>query len=83
MKTSSSFKFNSFFFISLIVHDCKTGSPLNPFPAGSILMNVDDTPYPIPPLWILTETILPAEFNSGVNLASDPIPNTTRSGGEL
>ena len=44
MKTSSSFKFNSFFLTSLIVHDCKTGSGLHPFPAGSTLTNVDDTP---------------------------------------
>ena len=83
IKTSSSFKFNKFFLNSFIVHFCKTGSVLTPFPAASTLTKVDDTPYPTPPLCIFTEIILPAEFIWGTNFASDPTPETTRSGGEL
>ena len=83
MKTSSSFKFNKFFLNSLTVHLCREGLDLNPFPEESTLTKVVDDPYPIPPLWILTETIFPDEFISGVSFASDPIPNTTKSGGEL
>ena len=83
MNTSSSFKLSRFFETSLTVHFCMTGSTLIPFPAASTLTKVVDTPYPMPPLWIFTETIFPEEFNSGVSLASDPIPKTTKSGGEL
>ena len=83
MNTSSSFKFFKFFLNSFIVHFCNNGLDLNPLPAESTLTKVVDTPYPIPPLYILTETILPDEFNSGTSLASDPIPNITKFGGEL
>ena len=80
---SSSFKLSRFLATSFTVHFWIDGSTLTPLPAESILTKVLDTPYPTPLLWILTETILPEEFNSGVNLASEPIPNTTKSGGEL
>ena len=83
MNTSSSFKFVKFFLNSFIVHFCNNGLDLNPLPAESTLTKVVDAPYPIPPLCILIETIFPDEFNSGTSLASDPIPNTTNSGGEL
>ena len=59
------------------------GSNPAPLPEASTLILVVDCPSPIPPLSIFTDVILPYEFIWGVNLASDPNPITTKSGGEL
>ena len=45
-------------------------------------MNVVETPYPTPPLLILTDFILPLLI-TGVNFAPVPIPETDISGGVL
>ena len=83
IKTSSSFKFNKFLLNSLTVQVWILGWNFTDCPAGSTLTLVEVAPYPIPLLWILTETILPDELSSGVNFASVPSPKTTKSGGEL
>ena len=83
MKTSSSFKLSKFLLYSFTVHVWTFGLNLTNCPDASTLTVVDVTPYPIPPLWILTETIFPEEFSSGTNFASVPSPKTTKSGGEL
>ena len=59
------------------------GSNPAPLPEASTLTLVDVTPYPIPPLSIFTDVIVPDEFIWGVSFASEPTPNTTKSGGEL
>ena len=83
MKTSSSFKFDKFFLNWLTLHFWRIGLNPAPLPEASTLTLVEVTPYPIPPLSILTEVIVPEEFIWGVSFASDPTPNTTKSGGEL
>ena len=42
-----------------------------------------DTPYPIPPLLTLIETILPSASISGISSAPVPKPETTIFGGAL
>jgi len=83
MNTSSSFKFDKFFLNSFTLHFWRYGLNPAPFPDASTLTVVVVAPYPIPPLSIFTDVIVPDEFIWGTNFASDPIPNTTKSGGEL